>query len=116
MRRELATEQGKRKKFTALFDRIGKKANYKGYSEETVLLKSIVDVETNKVVADHLWFSYTTGFVKAGLQPGDAIAFEARVKEYRKGYVNKQYKINNSRADFKLSHPTQIRKGVDPLQ
>ena len=110
MRRELASEKGKRKKFKAVFDRVGKKVNYKGYSEETILLKGVIDIESQKVVADHVWFSYTQGFIKASIDVGDAIEFEARVKEYRKGYVNKNYKIDNTKKDFKLSNPTKIRK------
>ena len=112
MRKELAPENGMRKKFSAQFDRIGKKINYKGYSEETLLLKKVVDLETNKVVADHVWFSYTKGFEKISLEPGTMLEFEARVKEYKKGFVNKAYKINNRSTDYKLSHPTKIRKIV----
>ncbi len=110
MRKKLAAEEGNRKKFHAVFSRIGKKVNFKGYSEETILLKNIFDIEANGVVADHVWFSYTQGFIKAALTPGDTLEFEARVKEYRKGYVNKSYKINNSSTDFKLSNPTKIKR------
>ena len=110
MRKELAAEKGKRKKFKAVFSRVGKKVNNNGYSEETVLLKNIVDVETSKQVADHVWFSYTQGFVKEALMAGDSLEFEARVKEYHKGYVNKNYKINNRTTDFKLSYPTKFKK------
>jgi len=110
MRKELAAELGKRKKFRATVDRLGKKINYKGYSEETILLNAIIDVETGKAVTDHIWFSYTQGFVKASVISGDILEFEARVKEYRKGYVNKNYKINNTTSDFKLSNPTRIKK------
>jgi len=110
MRKELAAEEGKRKKFKAVFERVGKKVNYKGYSEETVLLKNVVDLESQKVVTDHVWFSYTQGFIKASLNPGDGVEFEARVKEYHKGYVNRNYKINNSTTDFKLSNPTKIKR------
>ena len=112
MRKELAAEKGKRKKFKAVFGRVGKKVNYKGYSEETILLKNIIDAEANEVVADHVWFSYTQGFVDASLTIGDLLEFEARIKEYRKGYVNKNYKINNSTTDFKLSNPTKIKKAT----
>ena len=97
----------------AVFSRIGKKVNYKGYSEETILLNNVVDLEANKVVADHVWFSYTQGFIKALISIGDTLEFEARIKEYRKGYVNKNYKINNSTTDFKLSNPTKIKKVVE---
>ena len=112
MRRELAKEEGKRRKFNAVFDRVGKKVNYKGYSEETILLKNITDIESLKIVADHVWFSYTQSFINAFIKPGDEVEFEARVKEYRKGYVNKNYKIDNSKKDFKLSNPTKIKKVV----
>jgi hypothetical protein len=110
MRKELAARNGDRKKFKALFSKIGKKVNFKGYNEETILLKNIIDAETNTVLADHVWFSYTQGFIKAGLNPGDQIEFDARVKEYRKGYVNRSYKINNTTTDFKLSNPTKIKR------
>ncbi len=110
MRKELAAEKVKRKKFTTVYGRVGKKVNYKGYSEETILLKNIIDSESNKQVADHVWFSYTKGFVSASLNVGDLLEFEARVKEYRKGYVNKNYKINKGTTDFKLSNPTKIKK------
>jgi hypothetical protein len=110
MRKALAAENGVRKKFRAMFSRVGKKVNYKGYSEETILLKNIVDLETNKLVADHVWFSFTKGFEKVTLVEGMVLEFEARVKEYKKGYVNKDLKINNSTTDYKLSHPTKIKK------
>ncbi|MBI3219055.1 MAG: hypothetical protein HYZ44_06060 [Bacteroidetes bacterium] len=110
MRKELAKVEGERKKYKAHFERIGKKINYKGYSEETILLKDIVDVETALIVADHIWFTYTEGFVKARIQPGDAIEFEARSKSYAKGYTNKALKISNKATDYKLSNPTKIKK------
>lgn len=109
MRKLLAAESGQRKKFRALFNRYGKKINYKGYAEETLLLTNIIDVEANQVVADHLWFSLTKGFEKANLKEGVQIEFEARVKEYKKGYVNPKIKINQRKSDFKLSNPTNIQ-------
>lgn len=110
MRKELAGENGLRKKFTAVFSRTGKKGNYNGYSEETILLTNIIDVDTNKTVSDHVWFSYTKGFQKIELVEGIQLEFEARIKEYRKGYINTRYQINKSSIDYKLSHPTRIRK------
>jgi hypothetical protein len=110
MRKKLARDEGERKKFRATFERLGKKVNYKGYSEDTILLKNIVDVETNQLIADHLWFSYTKGFEGIDLQEGVVLEFEARVKEYTKGYVNRTLKINNKKLDYKLSHPTKIKK------
>lgn len=110
MRMQLSTEQGKRKKFKAIFERLGKKTNYKGYSEETILLKKVIDLEINQVVTDHIWFSFSKGFEKLNPQSGMIIEFEARIKEYRKGYVNKAYRIDQSKTDYKLSHPTKIKE------
>ncbi len=112
MRKALALEQDKRKKFKATFERLGKKTNYKGYSENTILLKNVIDLETNQVVADHLWFSYTKGFEALSLTQGVVLEFEARVKEYKKGYVNRALHMNARKTDFKLSHPTKICKAA----
>jgi hypothetical protein len=108
MRRELKKEEGQRKKFHATFVKVGKKTNYLGYSEETILLKDIIDVETGRVVADHMWFAYTKTFQQIRLTEGISIEFEARVKLYKKGYVNRSYKIDNRTTDYKLSHPTKV--------
>ncbi len=109
MRKELAKEEGERKRFKAVYIRIGRKTNYKGYSEETILLKNITEADTGKVMTDHVWFSYTKGFQDAGLLEGSQVEFEARVKQYTKGYVNKRYKIDSKSLDYKLSHPTKIK-------
>ena len=108
MRKQLVKDTGVRKKFSGVFDRLGKKTNYKGYSEETILLKSIYDLENDRMVTDHLWFSYTKGFQQLTLTSGITIEFEARVKEYKKGYVNKLLGMNHQKIDYKLSHPTKI--------
>jgi len=108
MRKELAKEEGTRKKFRAVFARLGKKTSYKGYREDTILLTAITDVTTNKIVADHLWFSFTKGFENIQFSPGVQLEFEARVKGYAKGYVNSKYQINKTTTDYKLSHPTKI--------
>jgi hypothetical protein len=109
MRVKLGKDEGVRKKFIATFSRIGKKKNFKGYSEDTILLKNVTDAETSAVVADHIWFSYTKSFEKIILKEGVIIEFEARVKSYNKGYVNKAVGINQRKTDFKLSHPTKIK-------
>ena len=108
MRKELAKQEGLRKKFSATVSRFGAKVNYNGYKEETILLKNIIDLENNKRVAEHVWFTYTKGFQEARLKEGSVIEFEARVKQYTKGYVNRRYGINNKSTDYKLSHPTKI--------
>lgn len=109
MRKVLTNSAGERKKYRAAFCRLGKKLGYLGYSEETILLKDVTDLETNQVVADHIWFAYTQGFQKVNLKEGVLVEFEARVKKYTKGYVNPRLKVNNKREDYKLSNPTKIK-------
>lgn len=108
MRKELAKRDGLRKAFTATFTRTGKKTNFKGYSEDTLLLTDVRDAETGEAISDHVWFTYSRTFEAANLRPGMRISFEARVKEYVKGYVSKPLGVNRQRKDFKLSHPTKI--------
>ena len=108
MRKILAKDAGPRKTFIGTFARTGKKINYNGYSEDTILLTNIVDAETKEQVCDHIWFSYTKAFEKITLKEGCLISFDARVKEYSKGYVNRKMQINQKRTDFKLSHPTKV--------
>ena len=109
MRKRLSEAAGQRKQFRATFSRFGKKINFKGYSEETVLLVNVTDTETGLVATSHLWFSYSTAFQKLSLTEGTHLQFEARVKAYTKGYVNRAAGINQRKDDFKLSHPTKVR-------
>jgi len=108
MRRELAKKEGERKKFQATVSRLGRKTNYLGHREDTILLVNITATETNRVVTEHLWFSFTKGFETACVKPGDRIEFEARVRKYSKGYVNHRYGVNKKQTDYRLSHPTRI--------
>jgi hypothetical protein len=110
IRKKLAAEQGQRKRFRAVFSRFGKKVNYNGHSETTILLIDIVDTETMTRVTDHAWFSYTKGFESVKLEEGVLLEFDARVKEYKKGYVNRKIGVNNRKTDYKLSHPTKITR------
>lgn len=110
MRKELAKDLGIRKKFNGVFSRLGKKAGFNGYSQETILLRNIFDMATNQLVADHVWFNFTKGFEKLSLKEGVTIEFEARIKEYEKGYVNPRFKTKTTTSDYKLSHPTRIKK------
>jgi hypothetical protein len=108
MRRKLGKEEGVRKRFTAVFSRTGKKTNFKGYSEDTLLLTDVREASTNEPVCDHIWFTYTKTFDDARLREGMKISFEARVKSYSKGYVNKALAVNRKTTDYKLSHPTKV--------
>lgn len=109
MRKELEKIEDIRDIFTGTFERFGIKNGWAG-QEETVLLKDIKD-KNDKIVTNHLWFNLTKGFKKLDLQPGDAIQFCARVKEYEKGY--KGYRDDVCKPieyDYKLSYPTKIKK------
>ena len=109
MRRKLAQDEGVRKTFIATFSKIGKKTGYKGYSEDTLLLIDIHDAATGEKVSDHIWFTFSKAFEAIDMKAGIKISFDARVKEYSKGYVNRALGINQKKRDFKLSHPTKVK-------
>ena len=116
MRKALGDKEGQRRSFKATFARFGSKRGYQGYKEETILLKNIVDIETNKVIADHAWFNYTKSFQRFKLIEGMQIGFDARIKEYHKGYVNTRYGIDDRKKDYRLSHPTNVSITVVPTE
>jgi hypothetical protein len=109
VRKELSKREGQRKRFRAIVAKFGSKINFRGYSDKTIMLKEVKEADTGSIVADHVWFTLTKGFEECNLSENSEIEFEARVKEYRKGYVNRRYGINNQTKDYKLSHPTKIR-------
>jgi hypothetical protein len=110
MRQKLKKIEEQRAAFTGLFKKYGKKANFRGPSTETLLLVEIRD-SNGEFVCNHLWFNLTKGFEQLGtLKEGDRIGFEARVKTYKKGYVNRRLGLNQTAVDYKLSHPTRITK------
>lgn len=105
--KKIDTERGS---FTGTFSKYGQKTNYKGPSTETILLVQITDSE-GTFICDHLWFNLTKGFENIGtLRRGDRIQFDARVKKYNKGFVNRKIGIDQRKTDYKLSHPTKIVK------
>lgn len=113
MRKNLKKLDGERKRFSATFERYGSKTAYKGPPLKTILLKIFVDIDTNSIVTDHLWFNFTKGFEALGeLSPGTKIEFEARVKPYEAGY--KGYNWEKSldspvRTDYKLAWPQRSK-------
>jgi hypothetical protein len=108
MRQELKKMAEQRELFRGEFKKYGLKTGYRGPSTETILLTSIRDSNGN-LICDHLWFNMTKGFEQLGtLKAGDIIQFEARVKKYRKGYINRGAGIDQSKFDYKLSHPTKV--------
>lgn len=113
MRKELEKLDEKRMVFTGTFERRGEKPAYRGYPLPTILLKNITD-SSGKIVSDHLWFNLTKAFAALILVPGDVVEFHARVREYTKGYKGRRDDVWDSpvEIDYKLSHPTKIRKIV----
>ena len=109
MRTGLKKDLDMRKTFTGKFVRTGKKAGFKGYSRETLLIKDIVDSETGDQVTDHIWLNYTKGFENVNLHTGAIVEFQARIVEYKKGYKNSRFAFAEQKKDYKLSHPTKIR-------
>lgn len=110
MRKNLAKMNGERRRFIGTFKRYGTKSGWNGTPINTVLLTNILD-SYGVEVADHLWFTMTIGFGNLGeLKEGDKIGFDARVKEYEKGYVNDRECIDDRKIDYRLSHPTKIRR------
>jgi len=108
MRKQLEKQNKVRSSFVGIFVRFGTKTNYHGFPEKTVLLENIRNAE-NDIVCDHLWFNYTKQFQSLGdIKQGDAIRFDARVVEYKKGYVNHRKFIDEQTIDYKLSHPTKV--------
>ena len=109
MRTKLQQIEDERNTFMGVFNRFGEKNGYKSILR-TVLLKDIKNKD-GEIVTNHLWFNLTKGFNKLDMKQGDIIQFNARVKEYEKGYkgyredVYKPLEIN-----YRLSHPTKLSK------
>ena len=111
MRKKLSELENQRKKFTGTFERFGFKKAYRGPDLQTVLLKGVRD-EYGKLLTDHLWFNFTKGFERLRLKKGDIVSFEARVKEYVKGYMGRRDDIYDKpiEYDYKLDRPTKVAK------
>lgn len=116
MRKDLKAIDGERQTFTGTFVRFGRKSRYRPKKvgdewvdyDETVLLRDVRNAE-GRIVTDHLWFNYTKGFAGLGdLREGDVVRFDARVKPYVKGYINRRDYIDDREVDYKLSHPTRF--------
>lgn len=109
MRKALKQLNGERRRFSGVFVRFGEKPGWKGKTLTTVLLKDIKDA-SGKIVSDHLWFSLTKEFEKLVLKEGTRIAFDARVKQYYKGYQGYREDVDKPvERDFRLANPTKVQ-------
>lgn len=105
MRHALQPFAGKRMRFRGIFVCYGERRTWRGVDKRTLLLREIVELRSNTMMAYHLWFALTKGFKKVGaLQVGDRLEFNARVWTYPEQYGG--YDVLARR--YKLSHPTKI--------
>lgn len=112
MRENLKKIDGLRKEFIGTFVRYGTKTNFKGYPEKTILLSNVHLSNYKDIFTEHIWFNLTKEFSKIDLKDGDIVSFQARVKEYYKGYKGYREEIQFEKPierDYKLSHPTKIK-------
>ena len=113
MRSELQKIENERKTFIATFKRYGTRTNWNGFPEKTILLINVKH-ESGKKATDHIWFKMTKGFENLDkLNEGEQVKFDARVKEYIKGWHGgKAEKFGEERheRDYKLNFPTKISK------
>ena len=109
MRKQLEQIEEERKTFVGTFERYGTKSGYMGV-QETILLKDIKTTD-GEYITDHLWFNKTKGFSDLGtLKFGDIVQFDARSKEYEKGYKGYRDDVYKPiETDYKLSHPSKIK-------
>ncbi len=122
MRKALKRHEDCRRKFIGRFERYGRKTNFKGWPEVTVLLVDI-KFDEGRIATDHIWMNHTKQFKGLGdLRAGDLIEFHARVREYEKGYRGRRdefdYDSKPTEVDYKLSHPTKftiVEKGAGAI-
>lgn len=113
MREKLQALEGVRVTVRATFARFGTKRGWQGREVKTVLLTNLTDVHGHPV-CDHLWFACTKGFEALNLQPGDRLELDGRSKPYVKGYQGmRDEEWSETETDFKLSHPTNIRRVIE---
>jgi len=111
MRKALAEREGDRARYVGVFERYGTMPAFKGPDLPTVVFKDVCDALSGEPVSDHLWFKLIRAFAALHLQPGDRVAFDARVKAYKKGYLGRREGVYKpAETDYKLSHPTRVEK------
>lgn len=117
MRTELKKINGSRQRFIGTFVRFGTKTGFKGRVEMTLLFENVCD-KSGLQYTDHLWFTSGKQFEALDLKPGDKICFDARVKQYVKGYQGRRddYDAKPVSTDYKLSHPNNIVKHTEGKQ
>ena len=105
---ELEKREGDRDRYRGVFERFGAKQGFRG-TQETVLLRNIVDAEGN-AVADNLWFNLTKAFAALHLEFGDTVEFRARSEPVVKSEVRWKGVAPTMQVEYRLTRPTKVRK------
>jgi hypothetical protein len=109
VRRELLRREGERFRVMAIFERFGTKTDWKGRKETTLLLRDVRDAASGEPLTAHIWFTSGKTWVRLGLQPGDTVAFDARVSQYVKGWRGRKAEASGAlppTIDYRLERPT----------
>ena len=94
--------------YTAIVGRFSLKNGFRNLPLRTILLINVRHNE--KLVADHVWLTCGRRIYSAILIPGDLIQFDARIKEYEKGYKGRREDVYKPISrDYCLSYPTKIK-------
>ena len=102
MRKQLEKMDGQRLSFTATFERFSwKQTGFRGMGKRTLLLVDLHLAETGQSAKDRAWFNLTKGFESLRMEPGDRIAFDARVSSYA---------TRRGGRGYGLTHPTKVQK------
>ena len=108
-RNELRKMDGIRQRFTARIVRRGERPGWHS-PRPTLLLADVADAETGRQLTDHLWID--DGIWSKAIPDGSAIAFDARVGEYLKGYFGRRedaWDAPPPSLDWKVRRPTKVR-------
>jgi hypothetical protein len=110
MREILAGMEGQRITVRGVFRRMGRKRDAGGATAPFTVLLTPVLLLDGTVVADHMWFSFTSGFRALTLRPGVVVELTGRVTRYRKGaQIWERATDQPIFEDFRISRPTHLR-------
>jgi len=113
MREKLGNFFGSRRVFQGEFKRFSIKSGWKG-PLQTILLVDLLDVKTQEIISNHLWFTCGKRFYSLKLETGDTVRFAARVTRYLKGYQGRHGDNEGfQELDYRLSYPSKVEKVVD---
>ncbi len=107
MRTALEELHGERLRFAGKFGKVSVKTGTSKNRDTTFLLLDIVRLDTNEVIADHVWVASCKALDRFQLRPGDNLTFNAKVSRYRKRYGRND--------DYTLSKIGKVRITCDEV-